>query len=203
LKALFDQSPAAVVEITGLYDPQEINSTQHQDLGLARAENLKQLLLSSGIKRSIRVRSRSIEFNSDTGDDIINAIEINLVPQEPLTTGFLITEGKDKLVIHYPNSNDFPGDDQQVKEALRRMADQALKSNRNLLVVGHTDSRGESMENMKLGLIRATAIKDVLISYGMQESHVLAESEGESVPLVSNTTPRGRQQNRRVEISFI
>lgn len=203
LSAVFDQSPASVVEITGLYDTQEINNSQHQDLGLARAENIKQLLLASGIKRSIRVKSRTSDLSPGFGGNIDNAIEIELVPQEEVTTGFLITEGNNKLVIHYPSNNAQPDDNQQVKNALKKMADQAKKSKRNLLVVGHTDSRGESIDNMKLGLVRATRIKDILISYGMQEKQVLAESEGEAVPRVSNTTPRGRQQNRRVEIILI
>jgi OOP family OmpA-OmpF porin len=203
LKRIFDQSPASVVEITGLYDTQEINNSQYQDLGLARAENLKQLLLLSGIKRSMRVKSRTSDLSSGLGSSIVNAVEFELVPKEELTTGFLITERNNKLVIHYPTNAATPVSNQQVINALKKMADQALKSKRNLLVVGHTDSHGESMENMKLGLIRATTIKDMLLSYGMQENQVLAESEGEAVPLVSNTTPRGRQQNRRVEIILI
>ena len=203
LKRLFDQSPASVVEITGLYDTQEINNSQYQDLGLARAENLKQLLLLSGIKRSMRVKSRTSDLSSGMGGSIVNAVEFELVPKEELTTGFLITEGNNKLVIHYPTNAATPVSNQPVINALKKMADQALKSKRNLLVVGHTDSHGESMDNMKLGLIRATTIKDMLLSYGMQENQVLAESEGEAVPLVSNTTPRGRQQNRRVEIILI
>jgi outer membrane protein OmpA-like peptidoglycan-associated protein len=59
------------------------------------------------------------------------------------------------------------------------------------------------MENKKLGLVRATKVKDMLISYGMQEKNVLTESEGEEDPLVKNTSQRGRQQNRRVEIVII
>jgi outer membrane protein OmpA-like peptidoglycan-associated protein len=78
-----------------------------------------------------------------------------------------------------------------------------MKNDRDLLVVGHTDNHGEAMENKKLGLVRATKVKDILISYGMPERKVLAESEGEDVPLVNNTTKRGRQQNRRVEIIII
>ena len=71
------------------------------------------------------------------------------------------------------------------------------------MVIGHTDSQGETMENNKLGLLRAAEIKEMLLSYGMEEKNVLAESEGESKPLVTNTTPQGRLQNRRVEIVII
>ena len=146
LRRLFDQSPASVVEITGLYDTQEINNSQFQDLGLARAENLKQLLLLSGIKRSMRVKSRTGDLSSSMGGSIVNAVEFDLVPKEVLTTGFLITEGNNKLVIHYPTNTATPVNNQQVTNALKKMADQALRGKRNLLVVGHTDSHGESMD---------------------------------------------------------
>jgi hypothetical protein len=36
----FNESPASVVQITGLYDPQEVNHSEFENLGLARAENI-------------------------------------------------------------------------------------------------------------------------------------------------------------------
>jgi OOP family OmpA-OmpF porin len=203
LTTVFDQDPAAVVEITGLYDPQEINNSDYENLGLARAENIKQLLLVSGIKRSIRVKSRTGDLSSGLRGNIIDAFEFKLVPQEGVTTGFIINEASSGLVIHYPTNGASPADDQQVQNALKKLARDAIKNGRGLLIVGHTDNRGDAMDNMKLGLVRATGIKDMLLSYGMQEKKVLAESEGERVPLVSNSSLRGRQQNRRVEIILI
>ena len=203
LIAYFNQSPAAVVEITGLYDQQELNNSDFDNLGLARAENIKQLLLASGVKRSIRIKAKESDLSSGLSGSMSNAFVFDLVPQEEISGGFLITEARDKLVIHYPSNSASPENDQQVRNALRKLADQAKKNDRSLLVVGHTDNLGEAMDNMKLGLVRATRVKDLLLSYGLQESKVLAESEGEAVPLVSNTTPRGRQQNRRVEIILI
>jgi outer membrane protein OmpA-like peptidoglycan-associated protein len=203
IEGVFDRSPAAVVEITGLYDPQEINNSEFENLGLARAQNIKQLLLNSGIKRSIRINSDTKDLSSGLGGIINMGIMFDLVPQEVATTGFIITEAKNKIVIHFPSNSASPDTDQQVGKALKKLADNAKKNKRNLLVVGHTDNYGEAMENKKLGLVRATKVKDMLISYGMQEKNVLTESEGEEDPLVKNTSQRGRQQNRRVEIVII
>jgi len=203
LVKVFDRSPAAVVEITGLYDQQEINNSEYENLGLARAQNIKQLLLYSGIKRSIRVNSETADLSSGLGGKINHAISFGLIPQEAPTTDFIISEAKNKLVIHFPNNSAAPESNQQVRKALKKLAGSAMKNDRDLLVVGHTDNHGEAMDNKKLGLVRATKVKDILISYGMPERKVLAESEGEDVPLVNNTTKRGRQQNRRVEIIII
>jgi len=203
LTSVFDQDPAAVVEITGLYDPQEINNSDYKNLGLARAENVKQLLLASGVKRSIRVKSRTGDLSSGLSGNISYAIEFELVPQEVVTTGFIINEATNGLIIHYPSNNVSPDEDQQVQNALKKLAEDAIKNRRRLLIIGHTDDRGDAMDNMKLGLVRATVIKDILLSHGMQEQDLLAESEGEAVPLVSNNTRQGRHQNRRVEIILI
>jgi len=200
---VFDQSPESIVEITGYFDPQEQNTSDSKNLGLARAENLKALLLSSGIKRSIRTRSEERKLQLAPEQSLNHVYAIDLVPQEEATNGFLITEAQDKLLIHYLGGQASPNSNHQVQQALKSIANEAIKNKRRLLVVGHTDNRGEAMDNMKLGLVRATDVKQLLISYGMNEKDVLAESEGEAVPLVSNSTPRGRQQNRRVEIILI
>lgn len=203
LREVFDSSPAAVVEITGLYDPQELNNSEFDNLGIARAENIKQLMLASGIKRSFRTKSAIEDLSSGLSGDRIPAYSIELVPQEIKTNGFLITEAEHKIVIHFPYNRASPDSDQQVQQALKKLARNAININRSLLVVGHTDSNGDAFINKKLGLLRATEVKDLLLSYGMREKDVLAESEGEETPLVSNTTTQGRKQNRRVEITMI
>lgn len=202
LKSVFDMDPAAVVEITGLYDRQELNNSEYDNLGLARAENTKQLLLNSGIKRSMRVISGTDDLSSGLRGNINRGVLFKLVPQE-VKTGYIITEAKNKLVIHYPNKNVHPKSNPQVQGALNKLAAIAIKNEKKILVVGHTDNHGESLDNSKLGLANASLVKEMLISYGMSEQNVLAESEGEEMPIVSNATRRGRQQNRRIEISII
>ena len=202
LKNVFDRDPAAVVEITGLYDKQELNNYEYDNLGLARAENTKQLLLNSGIKRSMRIISEMDDLSSGLRGKINSGVLFALVPQEDIT-GYIITEAKNKLVIHYPNKSAHPKSNPQIQGALKKMAAVAIRNEKKLLVVGHTDNYGEALDNNKQGLAHASLVKDMLISYGMSEQNVLAESEGEEMPLVSNTTRPGRQQNRRIEISII
>ncbi len=203
IKDVFDRSPAAVVVITGLYDPQEINNSDFENLGLARAQSTKQLLLNQGIKRSIKINSEPKDLSSGLGGNINQGVLFDLVPQEVITTGFIIAEAKNKLVIHFPSKSASPDEDSQVSKALKKLSTNAINNNSNLLVVGHTDNQGEAIENKKLGLVRATKVKDMLISYGVHEKSVLTESEGEAVPLVSNKSQRGRQQNSRVEIIIL
>ena len=66
---------------------------------------------------------------------------------------------------------------------------------------GHTDSTGTLSFNQQLSQQRATAVRDYLVSQGLKTTEIVAvEGFGPSQPVASNTTPAGRQQNRRVEI---
>ena len=200
----FGKSPGSVVEITGLYDPQELNGSEFENLGLARAEDIKQLLLNSGIKRIFRIKSAEDDLSAGLSGNINQAFAFRLVsPEKSTAGGFIISEEKNKLVIHFPTKSAKPNSERQVQLALKKISETAIRNKNRLLVIGHTDSQGEAMDNNKLGLHRAAEVKEILLSYGMEEKSVLAESEGENKPLVTNSTPQGRLQNRRVEIIII
>jgi OOP family OmpA-OmpF porin len=69
--------------------------------------------------------------------------------------------------------------------------------------VGHTDSIGAEAYNQKLSLRRAAAVKDYLVSKGVEANRLYTEGKGETQPFASNKTPEGRARNRRVEIEVI
>jgi len=70
----------------------------------------------------------------------------------------------------------------------------------NITVEGHTDSRGKRDSNMSLSQQRADAVANFLIRNGVLKESVKSFGKGPDVPLASNDTREGRQQNRRVEI---
>ncbi len=77
-----------------------------------------------------------------------------------------------------------------------------LKSHPNLkdvVVEGHTDSRGDDDFNMDLSQRRAQAVVDYLVAQGVQVSRLRAKGYGETRPIASNDTNAGRSENRRVE----
>jgi outer membrane protein OmpA-like peptidoglycan-associated protein len=72
--------------------------------------------------------------------------------------------------------------------------------NRSVLIEGHTDSVGGETYNLGLSQRRADAVRTILISKDISENRITAKGYGESLPVASNATSGGRQQNRRVEI---
>ena len=71
---------------------------------------------------------------------------------------------------------------------------------RELLVEGHTDSRGPEEYNQQLSQRRAEALRIALIDAGVEASRIEARGLGEKYPVASNDTAAGRQENRRVDI---
>jgi len=67
-------------------------------------------------------------------------------------------------------------------------------------VEGHTDSTGTPSHNQTLSENRASSVRTYLVDQGVPASRVSAVGYGESRPKASNSTPEGRQLNRRVEI---
>ncbi|MGH1488969.1 MAG: OmpA family protein [Acidimicrobiales bacterium] len=70
-------------------------------------------------------------------------------------------------------------------------------------VVGHTDNAGSEAANQVLSLQRAEAVIARLTELGVDASRLSARGEGEAIPLVSNDTPEGREQNRRIEFRLV
>ena len=67
-------------------------------------------------------------------------------------------------------------------------------------VYGSTDSKGDAAHNKQLGTDRANAVKDWLITNGLDAGKVSVQSLGETEPVATNATAGGRQQNRNVSI---
>lgn len=83
---------------------------------------------------------------------------------------------------------------QQIAQFLNEYPD------RDILIEGFTDSRGDETYNQQLSQQRAQEVKRILTRNGVDESRIQTEGYGENYPVANNSTEVGRQQNRRVEI---
>ena len=89
-----------------------------------------------------------------------------------------------------------------AKERLDQVAValQSTDPSQKIVVEGHTDSVGVDAYNQKLSEDRAKAVRDHLVSKGVEANRISYVGKGETVPTADNTTPEGRANNRRVEI---
>lgn len=82
------------------------------------------------------------------------------------------------------------------------LAKAVIDDNYAVTLKGHADAIGAYKYNWVLSDKRAVNVKQYLVSKGVKESRVVTTPFGSTVPVASNTTPEGRQKNRRVEIGL-
>lgn len=90
-----------------------------------------------------------------------------------------------------------------AEATLARVSDYMKEYPRTRLrIEGHTDSQGSDEVNQRLSFMRADAVAQALIDHGIAPDRLEAVGRGPTMPVASNTSAEGRQQNRRVEILF-
>ena len=71
-----------------------------------------------------------------------------------------------------------------------------------ITIKGYTDSRGNPRYNVRLSRLRADMVKHYLVAHGIAPSRITTFALGAAEPIAPNDSPEGREQNRRVELSF-
>ncbi|MFO0320916.1 MAG: OmpA family protein [Bacteroidota bacterium] len=67
----------------------------------------------------------------------------------------------------------------------------------------HTDSKGTDEYNQKLSQSRSQSVVSYLIEKGISSDRLVAKGYGETVPVATNDTDEGRQENRRTEFKIL
>ena len=83
---------------------------------------------------------------------------------------------------------------------------QALKDApfiKKVRIEGHTDSNGTDAANLRLSQTRAEAVMSELLRRGIDPGRMEAVGFGETKPIASNATARGRAENRRTEFNIV
>jgi chemotaxis protein MotB len=110
----------------------------------------------------------------------------------------------------------FPSGGYRITEPARRELAKMVPTLRGLtqtrvIVEGYTDNapigpelRREGISsNLDLSSRRADTVADALISLGTPRGIISADGRGDANPIASNSTPEGRAQNRRIEITLV
>jgi outer membrane protein OmpA-like peptidoglycan-associated protein len=122
-------------------------------------------------------------------------------------TGIEVTQGPDGVQLRLPEKVLFDFD----QSTLRTDADPALKravvllkrSDKPVIVEGHTDDIGTHEYNMQLSEARATTVAGALEERGVAPSRIMTKGFAYDRPVASNDTPEGQAKNRRTEIVIV
>ncbi len=196
------------LEIIGSYFADESGSSD-ENIGLARASKLSALIGDRIPSDLIIVRANPLDASKES-DSRINSNKIIMV--EMLATNWLdvektekesVEELADKVVIRFPYNSTEKIEDPAVDEYLEKLSSRIIGSSERISLIGHTDSKGPEDSNMNLGKNRALAIFNILVSKGVSKDQVDVSSMGESLPVASNNSESGMNENRRVELKIL
>lgn len=86
----------------------------------------------------------------------------------------------------------------EIRRIVRALRDRKVEQ---IIVEGHTDHIGSNRYNLELSEKRAQTVKLILMEeLDLTSDQVYAIGFGEERPIASNSTDRGRQENRRVDL---
>jgi type IX secretion system PorP/SprF family membrane protein len=110
----------------------------------------------------------------------------------------------EKVVLHFNfefNSSDL---DEKSTKYLDDLTVALLDNNHlNISLTGHTDNVGSTKFNQRLSLYRANAIKEYLVSKGVESERIKTEGKGMAESLNENQTEEEKALNRRVELMIL
>jgi outer membrane protein OmpA-like peptidoglycan-associated protein len=97
-------------------------------------------------------------------------------------------------------------DSDELTEASRMLLPEVMRAIAarvapDFVVVGHTDTTGDSKSNYVLGLNRANAVRNLLVGAGLDASLIEVASHGEVDLLVRTADETPEPRNRRVELA--
>ena len=112
-----------------------------------------------------------------------------------------------KISLLFPSSITFEKNsfaiNQEFEKIINDFSNQLKEHDfESMHIVGHTDNTGSQKYNKSLSLKRSNAIKNAFIKNNINAEKISVEGMGESMPIDTNETEIGRQNNRRVEIDI-
>lgn len=204
--AILKANPELSLNITGYYrdsSEQNLRTGFFENLGVARADRIRQLLAQRGID----ISRMTLDFNASTDEDLKQPVTFDLytpVPSSYEKTAFTFTNMTFSADASFAYDSDaFNPSEQVVAYADSVVKFLTLNPNMQLTIIGHTDSIGSHAYNDDLGLRRAENARLYMQNLGV-ETTIEVESAGKRRPVAPNSrpdgtdNPEGREKNRRV-----
>ncbi len=204
------QHPTHSLSLTGIYQATEINDSQLDNLGQARAESLRDVLIDYGVNppqintQGLRVHQIILQknhliggvyfdFSKGKAERSLNATTANLNERNTIKI--------EKLNLYFPKDKyklkmtpELEAYFDKLKQYL------AYEENAQIIITGFTDNQGKAANNLRLSKYRAKKVKSFMMKYGFTDDQLTVDFKGEADPIASNDNEAGREKNRRVEL---
>ncbi len=212
LKAYMDKNPNKHLTIKGYYASFEKNNSVFPNLGVARANAVKNYLVGQGIN------DNNLHLTGELTDEIkqgqspllgLASYELAVLDKDALSeqmkelTEFGKEMKKNPLTVYFNTNASSLNLSSEERNKIKKIADYlSVVDGSHLLIVGHTDKTGNTKKNKVLAKERAEFVKKYFVRNGFDSKVIEVISRGQEQPIASNKTKEGRAKNRRVEITL-
>lgn len=203
-----NENPNRNMTIIGYYKDSEANNSIFPNLGLARADNIKEYLKNMGASsKQLSIQAELMKEDWFDGNILRKGIDIKF--SETTDNSDKLRQIRDRIKVNpitlYFETNaksiDLNEKQRQDFVDLIYYLDNVEKS--KLIISGFTDNVGKKEQNESLSRKRARFVRQYLEDNGgISEKRSSIRGYGEKNPISPNSTEEGRAQNRRVEVTL-
>lgn len=142
----------------------------------------------------LRPGKARVRFTDAIGKTVVSRILIKRVPKADKEIRIK------NLNFEFDTANLIPSSRTELQKTIKVLAGRKFKQ---IVVEGHTDSKGSDDYNAALSERRANTVRKILIQeLRLKPSQVVAVGYGESRPIATNKTDAGRLTNRRCDLKI-
>lgn len=193
------------LEVYGYYFKDEKAPEGYANMGLARADELIDLLAPSIPRERMVPRARLISEVDGVRENPFESTRTRMVDapkaaDDKKEDEARVDEVGDLALIYFPFNSTQKEVDPKIDAYLNKLAKQLKETKQNVTLTGHTDNVGSEVSNFGLAERRAKVIRDILRRKGVSNSQITVVSKGEAEPTAPNDTNANRRLNRRVEV---
>jgi outer membrane protein OmpA-like peptidoglycan-associated protein len=161
-----------------------------------------ELLAAQAARRSALIAD-SVRLGADEVGYYMDVQEAKL--KQLVSTGYSVARRDSGIVVSVPGPLTFEVSSARLLPsglaAVTALAKVLAEYDRTLITLnGYTDSSGVAATNVALSQARAISLARQLIADGVAAKRIVAVGHGAADPLADNSTPEGRERNRRIEI---
>jgi OOP family OmpA-OmpF porin len=210
LKKFLEANPKQKITITGYATSDETNSTTFENLGIARANDVKNYFVSKGLlENQFSTKGAIIDKWKMSADTLLGPAEYAFETIDSTATAndeWSALKAKinaDPLILHFSTNKSR----EKLTDAEKQKVADIAKYAENVkdavvVVVGHSDNVGNRDSNIILGQKRADFSKDYLSKNGIDNTRIETQSKGPDEPIGDNSTAEGKASNRRTVITI-
>ncbi len=182
------------------------NQTLRQKSGQLTTQSQQLASVAAGLSQELALRDQEMEQLRREQEELMEELETwvvaGLIKMELLKDGLHLVLSEEIL---FPTGSDELND--TGREVLTKLVEELEQLPYQIAVIGYTDNvpvgprlAARFPSNWELAGARAASVVRLFQGAGVPAQQLVVISRGEGQPIASNDTPKGRAENRRIEV---